>query len=621
MTTGRGSRGSGAVVAVGALAVLLAAPSAAAGERTVTTPASSPVAGDARLGAVAADARMEIVLSLRRDQAGLERFVATVSDPGSPRYRRYAEPSVLARRFGATTATRRAVLRALQRRGIRAAIGPTGAYAAASVTAAQARALFSAPLAAYRAQSGGRFIAPLAPPVIPPDLRGSVDGVIGLDSRPVAGPATISPASFDFQARKKESSARANTGTPAGCPAGVAAGAVPGRLGINAYTPNQFLTAYGFTGLHRAGIQGQGQRVAVIEINGYRRSDITAFGACFGLRAPPSPLYRVGIPRALAPSDETTLDLEVLSAASPGLAEIQVYEGAPTAAGLAQLFAAPLARPRSRRPAVISASLGACEATFNGFATAVRLIDHAIAAAGAAGISVLAAAGDTGSTACALGLNTGALGIKQVNFPASSPHATAVGGTNIALSAANRIVEEVAWRDAPVAFGGGGGGASQLYRRPAWQRGGRIAGPSRLVPDVAALADFLPGYAFYCTAAAACLRQGWLAVGGTSAATPLLASAVALANQQAARGRQAPLGFLNPLLYALGRGAERSAVFRDVVRWNNDLGELIGPATGGSNQLVGCCAARRGYDAATGWGSLTVPAFSAAARRIAARRR
>lgn len=606
-----------AAAAAGALAATAAGAVPAAS--SAAFPASPARAGAARAGAVPPAARLDLVLSLRRDQAGLERFAAAVSDPSSPEYRRYASPAALARRFGAAPATRRAVARALRARGLRVHFGPTGAFAVVRATAAQAQALFSTRLAAYRAATGAHFVAPATPPALPPSLRGGVDGVLGLDTGPVAQrPQTVSPETIDFKARKKKSSVRANTGTPAGCPAGVAAGATPGRAGIGGYTPNEYLTAFGFDGLHRAGLRGQGQRVAVIEIDGFRRADVTTFGACFGLRVPPTPVTRVGIPRVLPPGDETTLDLEVLSAGAPALAEIQVYEGAATAGGLVRSFAAPLARPRGRRPSVISASIGGCEAGNSGATTQVRLLEDTLATAGAAGISVLTSAGDTGSTGCALPGNTGALGLTQAQYPASSPHVTGVGGTNVALTAANRIAEEVVWRDAPLAFGGGGGGASQLFDRPAWQRGPGTGGPSRLVPDVAGLADFLPGYAIYCTAAA-CGRAGWLAVGGTSAATPLLASSVAIANQQAARARHAPLGFLNPLIYAIARSRSHATVFRDVIRWDNDLGELIAPAAGGNGGPAGCCAARRGYDAASGWGSVNVAAFSSAARRLAAR--
>ena len=82
-------------------------------------------------------------------------------------------------------------------------------------------------------------------------------------------------------------------------------------------------------------------------------------------------------------------------------------------------------------------------------------------------------------------------------------------------------------------------------------------GIGRIVPDIAALADVLPGYAILLHGRrhARKLPQtspGWTSIGGTSAATPLMAGGVVLADQYAARQGQRPLGFLNPLLYRLG---------------------------------------------------------------------
>ena len=77
----------------------------------------------------------------------------------------------------------------------------------------------------------------------------------------------------------------------------------------------------------------------------------------------------------------------------------------------------------------------------------------------------------------------------------------------------------------------------------------------------------------------------------------------------------APLGFLNPLLYRLGADEqERRGAFYDVTNGNNDLGAVAAGEAGGGAPL-GCCRAKRGYDWASGWGSLKMPGFAAAAPR------
>ncbi len=176
----------------------------------------------------------------------------------------------------------------------------------------------------------------------------------------------------------------------------------------------------------------------------------------------------------------------------------------------------------------------------------------------------------------------------------------------------------------PLAVLGAGGGGVSLFspQRPWWQHGpGMRRYPSgRLVPEISGLADVIPGYAIYCTAPeCAALDQptrGWVTIGGTSAATPLMAGGVALTDHYAARPRQPELGFLNPLLYRLGDGRSRRSVFRDVTRGNNDLGRLT-PADAGGGRPLGCCSATPGDDFATGWGSLQVQGFSKAAAQAA----
>ena len=233
--------------------------------------------------------------------------------------------------------------------------------------------------------------------------------------------------------------------------------------------------------------------------------------------------------------------------------------------------------------------------------------------AAAAGVSTLASTGDTGSSGCPLGSNSSALGLLAVQHPASSPYVTAVGGTNLMLNRRNRIVDEITWHDPPLSFGGGTGGYSLFFKRPG-QQGPGVTGRERTVPDLAMLADAIPGYAIYCSNAV-CDNVGWTSVGGTSAATPLFAAGVAIANQQADRAGTRRLGFLNPVIYALARRGSRRPVFNDVVSTDNDLGEAI-PRDAGGGHPLGCCRARRNYDAASGWGSIFLPAFSRAARRL-----
>ena len=101
-----------------------------------------------------------------------------------------------------------------------------------------------------------------------------------------------------------------------------------------------------------------------------------------------------------------------------------------------------------------------------------------------------------------------------------------------------------------------------------------------------------------------------MTVGGTSAAAPLVAAGIAQANQAAAKRGQRPLGFLNPLIYRLA--ATKPRVLSDVTVGTNDVGTTIQPPLS-DGQPIGFYAATKGFDPASGWGSLNVARFSDAA--------
>jgi subtilase family serine protease len=558
-------------------------------------------------------AKVEALIELRHPR-GLNRFVRAVSDPRSPRYRHYASVEKLVTRFGAEKKVKRQVVRWLARRGLQGTVSPTGTFVAVRLPSARAEELLprNAAAASTNGSSGRR---------VPAVLRGAVERISLLSTRPVvahAGEDAVAAAAAKKPKRPYTSILR-HSGTASGCAAGSSGGIGPG---FEPFTPNQYLTAYGHAAMHARGLKGQGQTAAVVETGGFRRSDIATFARCFGVRPPPIQRVPVLVKEPLPPEDETTLDLEMLTVGAPGLDRIRVYEGPGSLMGVAVTAATALGG-RGHQPDVISISLGFCEPETNNLALR-NAFDNIFALAAGAGISVLVSSGDQGSSGCRVENEeteeTTALPIKAVSLPASSPYATAVGGTNLALSKQNRIEEEIVWNDAVVqAAGGGGGGSIVSPRTPWWQRGVRGYGPGRKVPDIAALADIYPGYAFFCTAKP-CREPGqkvpgWGSIGGTSAAAPLTAAGVALANQYAARRGQATLGFLNPLLYRLGAEAKsRRAAFNDVVKGNNDIGRSLPPAAGGG-RLLGCCQAKRGYDWASGWGSLKVPSFAAAAAR------
>ena len=529
---------------------------------------------------------VQLVLPLVANQAGLQRFALAVTRPGSARYGQYQSIGELARRFGASASTRNRVvgfIRAVGATGVKA--DATGLFVDATMKVGLAERLFA---------SG-----------VPPALGGSVAGVIGLGATPRFEPryellSNPSRATSHDAAVTPSGYARA-TGTQRGCAQGRATGA---------FTPSQYRTAYDFDPLQRAGIDGQSERVALIEIDGFSSSDIATFAGCFGVHVPPITAFPVDAPAPLPPGPESTLDIEVLSAAAPYLKAIDVYETNGNAADFLKALTAPLQNP-GHEPQVVSDSVGDCEPDLAaGGATLTNAYESTLEMYAASGITFVAESGDRGSADCVD--SSGAVEDRlAVDYPASSAWATGVGGTNLILDGANRIAAQLVWNDTTAALAAGGGGSSALFTRPAYQRLA-VWTNSRAVPDVAMLGDIGPGYAIYCSApeCVANGRRAWQAIGGTSAATPLLGGGLALVDQALrAQGRR-NLGLANPLLYAIatsplriGGSPVRSSAFYDVTSSGNDVGPYI---PGGNGRPLGCCSARSGYDEASGWGSVDV---------------
>src|SRR5581483_9451119 len=221
------------------------------------------------------------------------------------------------------------------------------------------------------------------------------------------------------------------------------------------------------------------------------------------------------------------------------------------------------------KPTILSISWGGPENTWS--RQAMITIDNALQSAAALGITITCAAGDHG-------FGDGvADGHAHVNFPASSPHLLACGGTKLVGSGA-KIQSEVVWNDGP-GHGATGGGISDVFAVPSYQSKSKIPSSinpgkrkGRGIPDVAGNADPATGYKVR-------VDGKEVVLGGTSAVAPLWAALVALINQKLQRN----VGFINPELY---NGSAGSHALHDITLGNN-----------------GGYSARAGWDACTGLGT------------------
>jgi kumamolisin len=382
----------------------------------------------------------------------------------------------------------------------------------------------------YRARSGAIQL--------PPELAASVEAVLGLDNR--------AQARAHFRVRHQQS-------------------AVAPAASAISYTPRQVAALYQFP----MDVTGAGQTVAILELGGgYKPADLKTYFSSLGVDEPDVASVSVdggknAPTNANSADGEVLLDIEVVGSVAPG-AKIVVYFAPNTSQGFQDALTAAI-HDATNKPSVISISWGSAESTWT--AQAMTAFDSAAQDAAALGTTICAASGDSGSSD---GVSDGA---NHVDFPASSPHILACGGTS--LESANGVItSETAWNDGAQG-GAGGGGFSNQFALPSFQADANVKPPNgagRGVPDVCGDADPETGYSV--------LVDGQsLVIGGTSAVAPLWSGLIALLNEKLGR----PVGFLQPAIYGLPKSAD---AFQDI--------------TSGSN---GAFQAGPGWDAVTGLGS------------------
>lgn len=358
------------------------------------------------------------------------------------------------------------------------------------------------------------------------------------------------------------------------------------------YSPRSFLTAYGIQALHDRGIDGRGQTVVVPEVASQPpaappnvsdiRLDLARFDRLNHLAAAKLQVVTTLAGKAapyLAGFEEVE-DVEIAHAVAPGATIVVVFvppSDLGSAAGFvkAVLGFLRLAVPRGN---VISIS-GSIGEHFVTHAEAVQM-NAALQTAQDRHVTVVVSSGDTGAASDPV---LGAAPVKEVSLPASDPLALAVGGTSLALDPATGSYSgEIAWNTSA-------GGFSNLFSRPGYQDG--VTGPrgTRGVPDVAADADPNTGMAL--AIAISTTNYSLFPGSGTSAATPLWAGVIALADQYAGRS----LGFVNPAIYRIGHSLAGRWAFHDITIGGNSV--VVVPS------LITGYQASPGWDPVTGWGS------------------
>jgi subtilase family serine protease len=563
--------------------------------------------------------RAAMVFKLAPDQqSALEKLLAEQQNPKSSNYHKWLTPEQYAARFGMSDDDLAKVASWLKLQGLTIngfSRGHTRVFF--SGTAAQVEGVFHTEFHHYLV-NGEMHFANAAELSVPAALSGVVLGLRGLD---------------DFRPKPRAHTVKPNFTSHVS--------------GNHFVSPADFATIYNLKPLYDAGLDGSGEKIAVVGQTQIHTTDIDAFRSAAGLSTKNLQLVAVN-GTGFSPADEVEADLDVEW--SGGVAKnatiLYVYTGSNSSQNV--FNALEYAIDHNLAP-VVSTSYGNCEAMLGTFA---QTLQQDVQRANSQGQTVTAASGDAGAADCELQSAKSATHGPAVDGPASVPEVTGIGGsefngdvagtvsgtvpnTNASdtpywsgtgttnadnLSSAIKYIPEMAWNDTAASIAtpkGGlsasGGGVSTVFAKPTWQTALTPADNHRDVPDVSLTASPSHDGSLICSQAAVTLNGssatscasgfrdsgGNVApVGGTSVGSPSFAGVVAILNQATQSGG---LGNINPTLYRTA--SSTPSAFHDITTGNN-----IVPCTTGS---TGCPAshsigfsAGTGYDLVTGLGSI-----------------
>ncbi|HEY3915230.1 MAG TPA: protease pro-enzyme activation domain-containing protein [Verrucomicrobiae bacterium] len=478
-----------------------------------------------------------------RNQDSLSLLLHDLYDPSSPRYRQYLTPAQFTAQFGPTEQDYQSVIAFAHSNNLtvtgthpgRTLLDVTGSVADIEKT-------FHLHLRVYQHPKEPRtFYAPDAEPGV--DLVTPLLGITGLNNYILPHPLYVIPE-------------------PRGKPVPRSGSASGGN-----YLGGDFRAAY----VPGTTLTGAGQSVGLFELDTYYPADIAAYEKLAGYSSVLLTNVPVdGFSGKVGDGDvEVSLDIEMSIAMAPGLSNVIIYEGpnvnnitSPNAV-LSQMATDDLAKQLS------------CSWGFNIDSQTVTTFQQF----GAQGQSFFLASGDSGAF-------TG-----SIPAPSDDPYITVVGATTLSTTGPKGAwTSEKVWNWYLTGQGDGAssGGLSTTYSIPSWQQPVSMAinqgsTTMRNLPDVS-----LTGDGVWCTYSNGASSE----IGGTSCAAPLWAGLIALVNQQGAANSQAPVGFVNPSIYAIGLSPAYESAFHDTTNGNNET-----PSSPSEFSAV------PGFDLCTGWGT------------------
>jgi subtilase family serine protease len=553
-------------------------------------------------------------------QAELDALVKAQQTPGSPEYHQWLTPAEYATLFGLSNSDIAKVEAWLQSQGFTVErVGTSRNSISFSGAAAQVEAAFHTEMHEYQTE-GEKHFSNATDLSIPSALAGVVRSVRNLnDFRPTP------------QLRIHTSPAFTQASTQ-----------------DHYLTPADVATIYDITPAYNSGDNGAGVTIAVVGQSAVNTADIENFQKAngFTVKAPTITLVPGSGTSAVSSGDESEsdLDLEYSGAIGRGATINFVYVGNNTNYSV---FDSLQYAVDNNLGSIVSMSYGTCETQLS--ASDFSTLEGIMKQGASQGQSIIAAAGDDGSTSCygTKGMTTADQEALAVNYPASSAYVTGVGGTEFpaadvtaanttywqsasgsdVLSSALSYIPEQVWNDDSAAVGkqygaqyalsAGGGGVSTTIARPSWQTDvtGIASGNFRLVPDLSLDSSADNAGYLYCTSDTSAWDSGQKAscnsgfydssthdltiAGGTSFAAPIFAGMLSIINQKTSSSGQ---GVAASKLYSLASDSTTYAsAFHDITSGGNQCtaGASYCSSAGESKYAAGT-----GYDEASGLGSV-----------------
>jgi hypothetical protein len=538
-------------------------------------------------------------------QADLDVFLAQQQDRSSPNFHKWLTPEEYAARFGISQSDVATIAAWLGTQGLTVVeTARSRNWVTFTGTVAQVQAAFRAEIHQYSAR-GNTYFANATEPSVPSAFSGLVLGFRGLNNYPVK------PPRLNNMAGNSAAQPGYTPGTPSSSP-------------IHYLAPDDFQTIYDLKALYSSGIDGTGQKIAIMGQTAVVATDIATFRSLSGLpaSAPQMILASGSSDPGIRDGDvqEASLDLEWSGAAAPNATILYVYS--------TDVFGSLQYAIGQNLAPVMSISYGACEQV--GTPSEITILVSLTEQANAQGITIVADSGDGGAADC--DWHSGTIPAERgltVELPASLPYVTGVGGTefdegngaywsatnNTKGGSALSYIPEDGWHDlANNTTLSGGGGASVIFPKPIWQTGtGVPADNARDVPDISLNASQGHDGYLVCTQihptsggplTSGCVNGfmysngNFTVFGGTSFGAPAFAGILALINQKT---RSTGQGNANYILYPLA--VSSPTAFHDITMGYNAIDCLPGTTDCPNGGSIGYNAGI-GYDQVTGLGSI-----------------